>query len=363
MFVKIDRPYENIGGDNKGSSYNILTYLEKENEGKDDEDKSRFFNQNDDELYKNQAMDLLDNNHKNLGTNDAKFYSLSISPSAREQQHILAHIGVKREVNSLEELSQKERELFEKELQEYTKGVMNLYAANFNRGITANDLVYVAKVEHQRHYNHKDPNVMHNSAIDQLKFKIRNAGIVDKIALKKELKSLGDYKRHADGSIIKKGDQKPGFNSHIHVVVSRNNKDQNMKLSPLAKPRLNTKHKVPGNDKDCTIGFNQQVFKEVSAEYFNEKYDYKSQEKEQFDSSAKEYQRDPKKQEIHLKTKRALQQAKHHILQGTFKTEEKVIRRAFTPVKELKKELRKRELTLNIKQQLKGILTGKSLEK
>ena len=37
MFVKVDNPKSYSGGDNKGSSYNLLTYLEKEVGGIDGE--------------------------------------------------------------------------------------------------------------------------------------------------------------------------------------------------------------------------------------------------------------------------------------------------------------------------------------
>lgn len=367
MYVKIDQPKKIKGGDNKGSSYNILTYLEKENEGKEEEEKQRFFSQDQEGLYKNQVMDMLDNNHKNLSHKDFKFYSLSISPSHYEQQHILKHIGVKRDVNSIEELSKSERELYEKELKSYTRGVMDLYAANFNRGLTGKDLVYAAKIERNRKYNHLDKNVIHNKKINSLNRKLTESKGLEKREIKEKLKELGDYKRTQDGIKIKEGMLKPGLNSHIHVVVSRNSipkenskgKLEPIKLSPLAKARHNDKHKIGG--KECTIGFDNEAFKKVSAEYFNDKYSYMSKEGEKYQSRLDKY--DNKAANSHEKTTKALQNAKHHILKGTFHNEEKIIKTLVNPKKELEKKLHKMSIIQTIKTNLKDVALGKIFEK
>lgn len=361
MYVKIDKPKTNIGGDNKGSSYNMLTYLEKENEGKEVGEKRLFFNQEKTDLYKNELMDNLDNNHKNLGANDTKFYSLSISPSQDEIKHLLRQVGIKKEISSIEELSPAELQKFEKELTEYSRGVMHLYAANFNRGLTGDDLVYGGKIEHTRTYDHKNKDVQYNAEIDRLKYQLNNAKGTDKKLIKEDLKRMGDYKRNKFGQIIKKGMKKEGLNTHVHIVVSRNNKEQSTKLSPWADPRLNDKHKV--GDKECTIGFDRQTFKEVSGEYFNEKYNYKPNENEKYDASKTEYRLNKKSSEAHRQTKKALRQAKYMILKGTFKTEEKVLKVVLNPRKQLQNELYKKNLVLNIKNTLKDIALGNILER
>ena len=68
-------------------------------------------------------------------------------------------------------------------LKAYTREFMNAYAANFNKGLNGSDLVYFAKVE----YNRYDKN--------------------------KEIKD--------------------GNNLHVHIIVSRRDKNQYYKLSPM----------------------------------------------------------------------------------------------------------------------------------
>jgi len=58
-----------------------------------------------------------------------------------------------------------------------------------------------------------------------------------------------------------------------------------------------------------------------------------------------------------------LNSAKYHILQGTFKTEEKVIKALADPKKAIGSELYKLNLVHNIKSNLKDIVIGKIFEK
>jgi hypothetical protein len=90
--------------------------------------------------------------------------------------------------------SEKENEFLgndPEKLKTYTREFMNAYAANFNKGLQGSDLVYFAKVERNR-YVHK----------------------------KKEIKD--------------------GNNLHVHIIVSRRDKNQSYKLSPLTNHK-NTK--------------------------------------------------------------------------------------------------------------------------
>lgn len=368
MFVKVDKPKEFSGGDNKGSSYNFLSYLEKENEGKSEEEKQRFFTNDEEGLYKNQIMDLIDNNHKNLGDKDTKFYTLSINPTHKEQQSILKHIGIDHKISNLNELTPDERSAFEKELKEYTRDVMNLYAANFNRGLTGNDIKYGSKIEHSRTYKHDDINVRHNRQIDKYGRLLDSKDRQERKHAKAMLKELGRYKKDYEGRIIREGQTKSGLNSHIHVIVGRNTKEllqedgttKPMKISPMAKPRYNSEHKV--GDTTCKIGFDHEAWKEVSAELFNEKYSHKSQENELYSDKVKMHA-NKSGFEIHKQTKKALQSAKYHILRGTFKTEEKVLKSVLTPNKVIHAELQKINVVNNIKNNIKDILLGKIFEK
>ena len=109
-----------------------------------------------------------------------KFYSLIISPKEQE----LAVIN-----NSVSEL------------RKYTRKVMEEYAANFNglnkaKKVQAKDLAYFAKIEFNRYYKGSDEEVKQKRA--------------------------------------KVDDKKPGNNMHVHLIVSRKDKTNKIKLSPQA---------------------------------------------------------------------------------------------------------------------------------
>lgn len=191
-------------------------YLEKENEGLEGDEKSGFFNQYKDDISPYKVINAIDNNVKGLKDNEAKFYTLLLSPNQRELEHIQ---------------SSKEH------LKAYTQDVMNAYAAHFNRTIdgrplTGNDLVWFARVEEQRTYSRFDKDVAHNTEIDILRHKRQqNPGDKD---VKKALQKLGDYKQTASGVIIREGVAKEGAQAHVHVLVSRKDASQQLSLSPLA---------------------------------------------------------------------------------------------------------------------------------
>ena len=119
-------------GNNRGSVAALVTYLEKENQGKAAHEKTAFFSHDKDVVSKHGVITSMDNNRKGLKTKDAKFYHITIAPSHNE----LAHINNDSTV-----------------LREYTRQVMDAYAKNFKRGITGNDLMYFAKIEQERHHD------------------------------------------------------------------------------------------------------------------------------------------------------------------------------------------------------------------
>lgn len=195
-------------GNNKGSSAQAVFYLEKENEGKSLSEKEWFFTHDKDSVGIREAIDTLDGNKKQLGRNDAKFFMVVISPSQEE----LEHVG-----------SDKEK------LRAYTREVMDQYAQNFNRGLKGEDLVYFAKIEEHRHFKGDDAEVLAGK--------------------------------------VKQGDQKPGAQTHIHVLVSRKCKDNKLKLSPLSKHRSTQKGPVKG-------GFTRTDFYEKAEEAFDKGFNY-----------------------------------------------------------------------------------------
>ena len=203
MYTKIQTSMKSNG--NKGSSIAIATYLEKEdllnesnslNENEIPEKRAGFFTHNRDGIFKSEVVESIDNNKKALGRNDSKFYCITLAPTKSEQLHLLKQVS-DYQIDSIDKLTRKQLGLFEAKLKEYANEVMNEYAKNFKRdGLNRGDeLLYFGKVEHKRQYKGTDKVV-------------------------KEGK-------------VKSGEFKPGLQSHVHIIVSRKDKNQKLKLSPL----------------------------------------------------------------------------------------------------------------------------------
>lgn len=230
---------------NKGSSAALANYLEKEDleiekkafeNGEIPDERKGFFSHKKDVVKKEEVINRIDNNKKKLGREDAKFYSITLSPSEKEQKHILKNITNK-EVSSISELDKQELKAYEKELQSYTRNSMNEYANHFNRKDLNNgsQLVYFGKVEHNRTFKGTD----------------------------KEVKN----------GLAKSGENKPGFNSHIHIIVSRKDSEQRLKLSPMANERNNAKAKV--NNKTVQRGFDRNLYNVKAEKVFDKQFNYK----------------------------------------------------------------------------------------
>lgn len=120
---------------NTGSSIGATTYLEHE-------DKKRlengleiepFFNQNG-IVEPKEASYKLDHNKGQIKAHLAKFFVLTISPSKEE---------IKKMGNTPQEQSAN--------FKEYIKqGIMERYAENFDKGLKAKDIMYFAKIHHER---------------------------------------------------------------------------------------------------------------------------------------------------------------------------------------------------------------------
>jgi hypothetical protein len=214
-----------VKGNNKGSCLKLSTYLEKENSEKLATEQSYFFSADRDRCNKWEVVQQIDNNAKGQGLErkDDRFYSLVISPSQAE----LAHIGDDPQL-----------------LKFYTRQVMENYAANFNKGITSQDLVWYAKIEHERKYGFDSAEV--------------KAGL-------------------AQANELKRGDQR-----HIHIIVSRCaarenghvlqegqvSNDRTMKLSPMTNQR-------GVNAGAVKSGFDREDFYRANERSFDEQFGYK----------------------------------------------------------------------------------------
>ena len=173
MYVKVINPQTNGKKvyDNKGSSRRATNYLAQE--AKEAGQVATFFGApGSEEKTAEQVAEMLDGNVKGLRKDDAKFYSLVLSPSPEE----LAHLGNNPQA-----------------LQEYTQHVMAEYAQNFTlkngRELGEANLVWAATIHQDR----------------------KNRGTDEGI----------------------QGEKKEGLQTHIHVIVSARDADQKLTLNPL----------------------------------------------------------------------------------------------------------------------------------
>ena len=115
MFVRVHSNKEVRGG-NTGSCFALVNYLSKE--GGD------FFSHTQGDSFDMfQVMEQIDNNKSKLGSEDAKFYMLSINPSQEELCHLLG-----RQVKTNKELTEEDRQTLSEKLQDYTRSCMDEYA-------------------------------------------------------------------------------------------------------------------------------------------------------------------------------------------------------------------------------------------
>lgn len=194
-----------------GSCGSLVDYLEKEGYGE-------WFDRDRKHLAGQDVVAEIDGNKRNLGRDDDKYYQLILAPSDKE----LAHINGD-----------------QTKLQAFVQASMEAYAANFNKGISSTDLVWFAKIEHSRSYDHTDRAVQ-----------------------------LGE---------VAKGTTKPGDQAHVHVIVSRTENLQTytagrkngqherknpFHLSPLTNHKATTKGPVVG-------GFERNAFAQASERTFD----------------------------------------------------------------------------------------------
>lgn len=260
--MPISKPHSSLGADNKGSCSNLAIYLEKENEELDktikksssrnevfqiESRKQGFFTASDVNVSTIDVISLIDNNKRKLGTNDAKYFAPTISFSEYELNHIAFIATGKSNVTNVWNLSLIELEQFNKLIREYGRKVMDNYALNFNRqnkGINnGGDLVYFAKIEHFRKHKGTDEDVIKGKVIS------------------------GSYKK--------------GLQSHIHVIVSRKDKSQRLKLSPTCNEKL-TNRTI--GDNEYQVGFDRVKWIIMNERTFDEHFMYNRKELEKFEN-------------------------------------------------------------------------------
>jgi hypothetical protein len=212
-------------GNNKGSSGQLVHYLDKENRLFGELPEQRWFNGKQNGIPSYEVRSSLDQNVAKLCRDEAKFFLINVSPSQKEMEFLKDELGVDAE----------------KRFKDYAVKVMDAYAKNFNRpGINNHkDLLWFAKLERHRYYSFRD----------------------------KEVKS----------GQVKAGTVKPGEQMHIQIVVSRKDISNKIKLSPMNKSRgRNVVHSKKLGE------FDRTAFKQSGEEIFDKYFGFERNVEETF---------------------------------------------------------------------------------
>lgn len=212
-------------GNNKGSSGQLVHYLDKENRLFGELQEQHWFNGEQSYVPSYEVRGSLDQNVAKLCRDDAKFFLINVSPSQKEIGFLKDELGVDAE----------------KGLKDYAVKVMDAYAKNFNRpGINSHkDLLWFAKLERHRYYSFRD----------------------------KEVKS----------GQVKPGTAKPGEQMHVQIAVSRKDISNKIKLSPMNKSRgRNIVHSKKLGQ------FDRTAFKQSGEEIFDKHFGFKRKAEETF---------------------------------------------------------------------------------
>jgi hypothetical protein len=181
---------------------------------------------------------------------------------------------------------------------------MKNYAASFNREIngrkvTVDDILYFAKIEHQRTFKGTDKQIQENqpiaSQILELKHQIRRIsegkeqGNIQK--LQRRIQRLEREAPHQqNGRRIVQGMQKEGNQSHIHIIVSRKDISNSVSLSPGSKYKAS---EVMMNGKKVKRGFDRDSFFSKAENTFDKTFGYKRNYAESY-RSRKDFLKNPK---------------------------------------------------------------------
>ena len=281
MYITITA--QKLGGDYSQSSADFVEYLEKENQGLEQEDMAHFFNQYGNEIDANDVIKDIDGNTAKLKKTEPKFYSITVNPSQYELRQL--------QNNS-------------EYLKTYTRAIMNDYAMSFNREIngkpiTVDDIKYFAKIEQQRTFKGTDKQVRENqpfaTKILQLKTDIRQIehglleGNIKKMKTQiGKLESDAPHQQH--GKRIVQGMKKDGNQSHIHIIVSRKDASNAVSLSPGSKYKAS---EVMMNGKLVKRGFDRDAFFAKAEKTFDKTFGYKRNYAESY-KAKKDFIKNPK---------------------------------------------------------------------
>ena len=242
------------GSKNMESCSNLVQYLEKENRELGTLNHIGFFDHASDNIAPEIVERSIDGNKGRLSKDETKFYMLTVNPSERELRHIATN---------------------DTALKNYVRDLMDVYAQNFERNypdgqpLKGSDLVYYAKVEHERTYKYDDKrfreSIVYNNRIKSEI--IRN---MDSPAITEALEKT--YRRDKNGTPILEGKPKAGNHAHVHIIVSRYDAQQKFKLSPMSNQKSG-KGKL--NGKEHSKGFNRDAFVASGEQLFDSKFKYR----------------------------------------------------------------------------------------
>ena len=284
MYISITK--QNLNTNFSQSASDFVDYLEKENEGVLPELQEPFFDQNNDKTPPEQVVKEIDGNTAKLKKVEPKFYSLTINPSQQELKAI----------NNDPE-----------QLRKYVREVMKDYASSFHRDkpVSVDDIKYYAKIEHQRTFKGFDREVRENqpyrAQIVRLENDIRKmergelTGNVS-VATQKLAKLKAEIPHKINGKPVEQGMKKPGFQTHVHIIVSRKDTSNRYSLSPGSK-YMESESKLNGHL--VKRGFNRNVFYKKAEKTFDTLFNYKRNFVETYEAR-KAYIKDPHKYFAHL---------------------------------------------------------------
>ena len=266
------------------SAADFVSYLEKENEGKVQQEKELFFNHTHDNIEGATVVQEIDGNVAKLKKIEPKYYSITINPSRRELEHLKNH---------------------PESLKLFTREVMKEYAGAFNRelngkSISVEDIKYYAKIEYERSFKGTDREIKENAPFvkriahleNELK-KVERGEIPGNLqSLKQELRRLHEQIPHKiNNKIVRQGMLKDGLQTHVHIIVSRKDASNSISLSPGSKYRSS---EVMMHGKLVKRGFDRDDFFKSAEKTFDRMFNYNRNYVESY-SARKAFVKDPKK--------------------------------------------------------------------
>lgn len=243
-----------------------VEYLSKEIDTNVGDDK--FFTTSNDNVEPEIVKFRIENNCKGLSFDENRFFMANINPSKEELNHLKNGVDAFCDENNI--TSEKEKEvIFRQHLKEFSNDVMDQYAQNFGReGIeSAKDLLWYGRVEKHRYWKHDSKEVIDNNKLFKQITALEKKGASSDIV--NELRA----KLHKDGDrVIYSNMPKEGDNHHVHIIISRRDIEQKMKLSPLSQYQSSENHIVKGTP--CKAGFNRVEFAKRVEAAFDKRFDY-----------------------------------------------------------------------------------------